>query len=433
MRRALEATMQRPFRFLHAADFHLDAPCHCASALPDSLRDILIDAPLQAATKVFDLALTEHVDFVVLAGDLIDVQNCSPRELLFLADQFQRLAAGNIPIYWSGGTVDLVDQWPGYVSWPKNVHCFPTGRVERYRHEIGGAAICEIIGRSQGNQNLLPYEFAPSTAGLFSLAVAHADWNANALGEIGVNYWALGGEHQQSTPLDARCAAHYAGSHQGRCSGESGPHGATIVTVNEQGGVHRAPVACEVVRWIDLQLSLPATAERNELEQLLRQRCQQLQSDWPGVPLLATWHIDCSGQLCFALRHTSLASDLIQSLQQEFGNDASPIWTLSIKSELPDKLPDQWLVEQTMRGDFLRAVQRKSNELFPACDSIAELVSSHAQSVDEPLLVLDDVFATEDNPLMSAAGAPNRKEFLSIERDAAWLAAEVLGGAEVER
>ncbi len=130
--------LQRPFRFLHAGNLHLDSPCQTASDLPDHLIDLVIDAPLQAATKIFDAALDKRVDFLLLAGDVIDPYCAAPHELLFLVQQFQRLADRNIPIYWSGGSIDSVSQWPSYIAWPNNVHRFAAGHVRRHRHEIAG-------------------------------------------------------------------------------------------------------------------------------------------------------------------------------------------------------------------------------------------------------------------------------------------------------
>jgi hypothetical protein len=318
-----------------------------------------------AAARVFDAALDQRVDFVVLSGDVVDPHRAAPRELLFLVDQFQRLADHNIAVYWSGGLVDSADQWPTYAAWPSNVHRFPCGRAERYRHEIAGAAVCEIIGCSHDvSQPPKPYEFTPSGAELFSIAVAHAAWNAGAMGEIGARYWALGGPHHRSTPLESSCVAHFAGSPQGRCSSELGPHGCTVVSVDQLGRIQLTPIACDVLRWLTPQLSLPATADHVELEQLLHDRTEQLLAESSGVALLVTWQVACQGSLRFALRHGSLGAELISNLRQQFGRRQSPVWTLAIEAELPDQLPAQWFAEETLRGDFLRAVGQCSPEFL---------------------------------------------------------------------
>ena len=67
------------FRFLHASDFHLDQPLGGVIDVPEHLRDPFIDAPYQAASRVFDAAISERVDFVVVAGDILHPPTATPR------------------------------------------------------------------------------------------------------------------------------------------------------------------------------------------------------------------------------------------------------------------------------------------------------------------------------------------------------------------
>ena len=64
--------MTPAFRFLHASDLHLDRPPRGLAEVPDHLRSVLAEAPYRAAERVFDAAVKERVDFVVLSGDVID-------------------------------------------------------------------------------------------------------------------------------------------------------------------------------------------------------------------------------------------------------------------------------------------------------------------------------------------------------------------------
>ena len=57
--------MSQAFKFLHAGDFHLEQPLYGVSEVPDDWRHLFVDAPLQAARKVFEAAIKEEVDFVV--------------------------------------------------------------------------------------------------------------------------------------------------------------------------------------------------------------------------------------------------------------------------------------------------------------------------------------------------------------------------------
>ncbi|HTQ39605.1 MAG TPA: metallophosphoesterase [Pirellulales bacterium] len=454
--------LQRPFRFLHAADLHLDRPCQTAIEAPDHLIDLLIDGPQQAAAKVFDSAIDRQVDFVLLAGDVIDPHRCAPRDLLFLAEQFQRLADHRISVYWAGGPIDSLDHWPTYVSWPSNVHRFSHGRTERHRYQIAGMPVCEIIGCGHDpSEPPRPYQFGPSDDDLFSIALVHADWNARSLGEIGMNYWALGGSHQRSTPLEAKCVAHVAGSPQGRCSRETGPHGCTIVAVDEHRHVHLTPLSCDMLQWLAPRLSQPETADRHELERLLHERAEQLLAESPGVTLLVKWHVACQGPLQFALRHGALGTELISKLRQEFGRLSFPVWTLDIEADLPAELPSEWFGEETLRGDFLRAVQRCAPEFLlgqatqPSVDHASATFDNDPASLDhvpeslnsndsthQPLVLAlpssaaDLVSMCNLSPAAAEVITQQSAEFAHPEgrrrllREVAWLAVDLLSPAE---
>jgi DNA repair exonuclease SbcCD nuclease subunit len=131
-------------RFLHASDFHLEQPLYGMSAVPDHLRSLMVDAPYQAATRVFDSAILEHVDFVLLSGDIADLGAAGPRAIAFLLEQFERLREKDIAVYWAGGKIDEPESWPNAVPLPDNVHYFAAGRTEEllyYRSEQSHAAI----------------------------------------------------------------------------------------------------------------------------------------------------------------------------------------------------------------------------------------------------------------------------------------------------
>ena len=53
---------QPTLRLVHASDFHLELPLYGLAEVPDHLRDLLIEAPYQAAEQVFETALAEDVD-----------------------------------------------------------------------------------------------------------------------------------------------------------------------------------------------------------------------------------------------------------------------------------------------------------------------------------------------------------------------------------
>jgi DNA repair protein SbcD/Mre11 len=414
---------QRPFRFLHAADLHLDEPVQGLADAPGHLVDLLVDAPLTAARRVFDAAIEQHVDFVVLAGDVVDLRQGSPRELSFLIEQFQRLADRNIPIYWAGGTIDSAD-WPAHYSLPANVKQASRLHVQRHRHEIEGVAVCELVGRSH-EQNEAPkaYEFASLKDDLFSVAVVHSEF-AGALGDMGIRYWALGGLHSRSTlHQSARSISHYAGSPQGRKPSETGPHGCTLVQVDEQQQVRLTPIATDAVRWESQELKLGVATDRAELERLLRDRTLQLMAEASGATLLIQWQLICEGTLLADLRRGKLSADLLATLHREFGSRSPVAWTVAIQPELTGELPPAWQREETLRGDYLRVMAGLPNQ-----------ASSEDASVDFDQLLSQDEAADRFQRISRLSALltdpVTRRRVL---HQAAWLGADLLSPEETAR
>ena len=78
----------RGFRFLHAADLHLDSPFRGLSEVPRPIREVIRGSTLSALDRLTELAIRERVNFVVIAGDVYDLEDRSVRAQL----RFQRAA-----------------------------------------------------------------------------------------------------------------------------------------------------------------------------------------------------------------------------------------------------------------------------------------------------------------------------------------------------
>ena len=279
----------RPFRFVHASDFHLETPVEGVAEVPDHLREPLLEAPYIAAARVFDTVLAEEAEFLVLSGDILHPPQTGPRGPLFLAEQFARLAQRQIPVYWASGGVDPPEVWPTAIPLPENVHLAARGRVAELIHPRDGVPLARVLlhGRD-GNRLVRAGDFNPDPAGLYTIAAVHGTVETAALGLQGIDYWALGGRHDRSTLFSTPRMAHYAGSPQGRRPDEAGLHGCTLVQVDEnrQARTHLAPV--DALRWLGERVVVDEATGRDELESLLRGRLQTLDRNHaePGLARL---------------------------------------------------------------------------------------------------------------------------------------------------
>ena len=69
---ATENSGQPPLRFVHASDLHLERPLGGVADVPTHLRDLFLDAPFEATAQVFETALSEGADALLLAGDVVE-------------------------------------------------------------------------------------------------------------------------------------------------------------------------------------------------------------------------------------------------------------------------------------------------------------------------------------------------------------------------
>ncbi|MEZ6116414.1 MAG: metallophosphoesterase [Pirellulaceae bacterium] len=135
-------------RFIHTSDFHLERPVGGIAEVPSHLREAFVEAPYLAAERVFDSAIKEKVDFVILAGDILDVELAGPRAVDFLVTQFNRLKENKIRVYWAGGKVDDPELWPAEIRLPKNVHVFSTSSPQEIEFKRNGRTVLTLVGQS---------------------------------------------------------------------------------------------------------------------------------------------------------------------------------------------------------------------------------------------------------------------------------------------
>ena len=96
----------KDFSFIHTADLHLDSPFSGLRQIDGEVAALLKDATLQAFDKVVDLALSNKVDFLLVAGDVYDSSDRSLRGQLRFAAGLRRLADAGIRSFVCHGNHD---------------------------------------------------------------------------------------------------------------------------------------------------------------------------------------------------------------------------------------------------------------------------------------------------------------------------------------
>lgn len=349
---------QPALRLVHASDLHLELPLYGLAEIPDHLRELLIEAPYHAAEQVFETALAENADAVLLAGDVLNVDRAGPPAIVLLLDQFARLGDRGIPIYWAGGAVDVPDLWPRSVPLPENVHVFPIGRVETLDLVRMGDTLARVQGTScrEGGE-VEARGFHRDAHGLFTIGVAYGTDDSPGHEGDRVHYMALGGRHQHQTVDEEPGIAHYSGTPQGRGPSETGPHGCTVVTVDETRRAKTRFVATDTIRWTEQSLEVTASTRQEQLYERMVDRLEKLQAKNPGVDHLVKWSIRGTGPLVNRLRPGGLADELLVDLRRKFGERSPVAWSVSLECHSPLSAPAEWYDQDTVLGDLLRQVR----------------------------------------------------------------------------
>ena len=88
--------MTTSFRFLHAADIHLDSPLRGLAGQEGNAAERVRTATREALARLVALAIDEKVDFLVIAGDLYDGDWPDYQTGLFFVGQMGRLNRADI-------------------------------------------------------------------------------------------------------------------------------------------------------------------------------------------------------------------------------------------------------------------------------------------------------------------------------------------------
>ena len=390
------------FRFIQAGDFHLENPLGELDVLPSQLRDAMADAPWQAAKAVFEAALADNIDFLVLCGDVLSPQAAGPHGMAMLLDYFDKLHEKNTKVFWTAGAADDPQKWPESAPLPSNVTMFPKDRTLVIPVERAGRTICNVVGRSSDGRGALhvpSYRVEPSDE--FTVAIGYGTADADALAEGRFDYWALGGRHNW---MDVEGAADggavYCGSPQGRDLTEPGPHGYCIVDVDADQTTRIHKIECDSFRYCHEEVDAAEIAAVGNVRSLLSQRIGRLQHENGGRHLIIGWDVAiASGE---DLHTIGDAEDLLQWLRREYGHGSPSAWTARLTVRPPRHYPKSWQDEDTILGDFLRIAEQHQNSDGRELN-LATFTEEHADMPATTATLLSEVPASVRSKVLEQA------------------------------
>ncbi|MDR1925043.1 MAG: hypothetical protein LBQ66_11790 [Planctomycetaceae bacterium] len=470
-----------PLRFIHASGLFLDKTIEQVSEMPTILESRFLDLSQRATLRLFRKAIDESVDFVILSGDVLNAEISPPGLFLFLIDQFEQLKKAGITVFWAGSEFDSPEDLPIAFPLPDNVHLFPANSIQEYffkrvnsnvisDKEFSGNPLARIVGmsRNQRQRRIRSNEFPIDPGRLFTIAVANGDVDPDSLSQRRIDYWAMGGINQRQTYLgnprkkgtDGKpiqldppdlpdgtkrdrkdlppppFTLHYPGTTVARSPDMLGQFGATLVEVNWGEEPILTFFTTSPVRWVNDQITLDAEANLENLTDEIQSRIKNYQNTQKDEDLMISWFIDIppTTQLAANLRKGIITNNLLNELRKEYGQGNQITWSVDISILLPDMLPKQLYEQQTIAGDFLRAIKHHQNEPEQTIDLSVYLPTKLRELDQEELdnggfdkmLLADKIINTEsgEKKLVQSTDQITRKE--EILRKAAVTGMELL-------
>jgi len=191
------------FRFLHAADVHLDSPLVGLDRYDSAPVDAVRGATRRAFENLVRLATDEEVAFILLAGDLYDGDWKDYRTGLFFVEQMAKLRDASIPVFVIAGNHDAASQLTKNLHSPDNVHFFSTRKPETRFVEAFDVAVHGQGFASRAVTDDLAAAYPIADSGLLNIGLLHtsldgreghahyAPTSSQVLAQKGYQYWAL--------------------------------------------------------------------------------------------------------------------------------------------------------------------------------------------------------------------------------------------------
>jgi DNA repair protein SbcD/Mre11 len=334
-----------PYRFVHAADIHLDSPLKSLALRDPELAELIGNATRRAFVSIVDLCLIEQVDALLLAGDLYDGDQTSMKTARFLAEQVRKLHAAGIQVFIIRGNHDALSRITKELVFPDSVMVFG-GRaavisVERpnigFPVAIHGLSFArphapESLVSSFKNQVEDAVNIALMHTSLAGTTEGHDLYAPCGLAELhtkGFAYWALGHIHKRSEDR-GRSQVVMAGMPQGRDIGESGPKSVSLVTVADNRTIHVEERITSVAQFESVEVSLNGVEDWADMVAAITAELQRMRAYVRSEHMVARVKLTGSTPLAWRLRADR---DLLRAEAADRASTIGKSWIEKIEIE----------------------------------------------------------------------------------------------------
>lgn len=332
----------KPVKFIHSADVHLDSPMTGLSHLPKSIFERLQESTFQAFKTLIDQAILHRVDFVILAGDLFDLDDRSIRAQIRLQREMERLDREGIRCVIVFGNHDHLGGSGFYVEMPQNVLIYGEEVEAKELYTNDGAKVI-LYGFSYPDRHVVARkinDYKKTDKGDYHIGILHgnlegglehgnyAPFTLKELLEKDFDYWALGHIHKRAILCETPPVV-YPGNTQGRNRKEKEGKGCYVVTLSQSGSNLQFIETSDII-WSDLTVDGDSVGSIEELYQACTAALEHERREGKGI--LA--HISIiNATAAIAENAASISDELLDVLQDEEKEEESFVWPYSIKIE----------------------------------------------------------------------------------------------------
>lgn len=389
------------FRFLHAADIHLDSPLKGLESYEDAPLEAIRGATRRAFDNLIDLAIEEKVDFVLIAGDLYDGDWKDYNTGLFFVSRMGRLDKAGIKVFIVSGNHDAASHITKAMPLPGNVTFFSAKKPQSITLDDLGAIIHGQSYSSKAITENLAFGYPQRDSNYFNIGLLHtsltgredhenyAPCSPDDLKSKGYDYWALGHVHKREAVSEDPLII-FPGNIQGRHIKETGTKGATLITVEEGRVTDVEERELDVLRWaiseVDLSECETTDSVYRAVRSVFEQELANADSKTLAIRLVLTGKCPVHAQLL----------DRAAQWTEEFRGIAvglGEVWLEKVKFKTSRKVSLEELIgEDTPIAGLIESIQKLEldgeglTELVPELAILKSKLPPEIHDSEEPFL-----------------------------------------------
>lgn len=172
------------FKFIHAADLHIDSPMRGLNAYEGAPVERLRGATRQALMALVDRAIEEKVDFVLYVGDIFDGDWADFHTGQFFREQNVRLTLAGIKVYIVKGNHDAESQITKVLPNVDGVHVFDHKRCETLYIDELKVALHGQSFKQRAVTDDLAQDYPAAKSGWFNIGLLHTCLTPDTSGHL---------------------------------------------------------------------------------------------------------------------------------------------------------------------------------------------------------------------------------------------------------